>query len=365
MAFGAKKQHKLFGGGGSKGTAFASPMAKGGRPPIMLLYVAIAAVILIIISYVFVSGGASSATYSLSSNQTVQLAFNKSVTLQLGGSAQPYALQLVSANGSAGYMFYFSRTPILSNPIYSFTIAKGGSINVSGSGASNADLQIKLLSGTNSVAIIELIPVPAAFGVRVSSGIKTLNVGAASSPVTTTINATTTANTVGAQSTSTTTVAAATTVSNAGSINAQVMAAANQSIYGQLMNNYKKLYQNGTTCTPIMYNSTYIKYRSTLPPGTPPTPSGQFTFVNVSGTVPYDVTYNISHVSGSVYDVVYSIISHSSYTSGHALSLNVNAQTGATVNATFMGQFSGASYDNLNSQYQTASAEGACGIFLP
>ena len=363
MVFGAKQ-------GRLSGTSLPGhkhkPGAAGGRrtiPKIALLAIAIV-VVAAAVAFLLLSSG-TPGTYDLSSNMTLQLAVNKSVLLQISSSPVPFALQFTGSKPGGYYAFYLSRTPVLSNPIYSFALSKGQAVNISTAGTQAANLKIELVSATNSSVMVLLTPVPLAFGIK-ASGVTVLNPQSGRSPPSTVPSSTTSIapskNTSQQPNTTTNPVTTVTAVKSSIGGNyteAQVMLAANETEYGKLMNDYNSLYVTDQGCTESSYDSAYTsKFNSA--------PSGPNSYANVSQLTPYAITHNVSYVAGNMYKVTYSTVSHSKSTTGAVLSLTVDANSGSVANYTFEGPFAGQSYAGLNGAYATASGvSGSCGAYLP
>ncbi len=357
------KQSKLLSNKG-KPKAFASapgnsaPGKKKGQSRMSLIAVAVVVIIILAAAYSLLSAGGSSAI-TLTTNKTLSLSPNQTILIESGSSSSPAAIQMANYSGGS-YTFLITKAPVLANPVYMFTLTQGQVVNLSYSGSSTADLQAKLISGSNTVAMVEFIPIPASFGVRATT-LATLNSGGSGQQTTasTTVAATTTASATTSAGTATTS-ATTTVAQNTGSYtNAQVLASANLTQDGLLMKNFKALYNKDQACTSPTYNATYfaqLHSNATAPNDYP----------NVTRATPYDINETISYISGSTYYVNYSTVSHLSATAGPALSLEINAQSGQTVAATFKGLYQGSTYSSLESTYLTQSGiSGNCGAYIP
>lgn len=365
MVFGSK-QDKLFKGGGHhpKPQAFVEAHRSAGKGLPKMAYYLIGLIVVIAAVYLLLGVGASGgSSYVLTTNKTLSMSQNQTVLLQSSGTAQPVAVEMANYSGKS-YTFLFTKTPVLANPVYTFTLTQGQVINLSDTGSSNADLQAKLVSASGGSATVEFIPIPASFGVKattltvVSPGSGSSQQNASTTVATTTVssNATTTAS-----STTAATTAATTTVSGAGGsyTDAQVIAAASATQQGNLMNKYEALYSKDQGCTAPSYNASYKAMFSA-------NATGSNDYWNASKVTPYNITASVGFLSGTSYYVNYSTVSHSSLTTGTALSLLVNAQNSQAVSATFSGIFAHQTYAQVNSTYNTqASISGLCGAYLP
>lgn len=334
--------------------AFASG-AKRKRSPLAYLIVAIVIIIVAIGSYLLVAGNSSS-EYSLTSNKTLSMALNQTILLSHSGSSQPIAVQLANKSGSS-YTFLVTATPVLANPIYTFTLSTGQVINISSSGGTTADLQIKLVSASNTMAVVEFVPIPASFNIHAST---LATVGTSAEPTSTVMPSVTTQATTTISSGPTTQPTTTAAQGNSGPFStAQVMTAANVTTYGTLMADMKALYNRDSACTSPQYNTTYyvVFHANATAPNN---------YANQSQLTPYNITYKVSYVSGDAYFVNYSTVSHRPVTSGLALSLELNAQTTQVINASFEGMFKGQSYSTVSSTYTTQTGiNGDCGALLP
>ncbi len=362
MVLGSKQSKLPLGKNAREPKAPASLAAAAGaahRKGLPLSYVAAAVIIIIIIiagAYLFLAGSSSSA-YSLTTNRTLSMTVNQTILIQESGQAQPTAVELTSHSGSS-YTFLITKVPVLSNPVYTFTLTQGEIINVSDTGSSNADMQIKLVSSSGTGAMVEFISIPATFGVK-AAYLATVGVQQSTTPTTaatTTIQATTTATSGATTSTPTTSVS-----SSGGTYTAaEVVAVANSTGYGIIMNDLNVLYTKDASCTAGQYNTTYydeLHSNATVPND----------YYNESKTTPYEIASQVSFVSGTVYYVNYSTASHSSITTGPALSLELNAQTSQVISAKFEGNiFGGETLTDVNSTYETQEGiSGDCGALLP
>ncbi len=336
-----------------------SPAARQQRAR-MAYYAAAAIVIIIIIAaaYLALSSASNGGAYALDTNRTIAMAPNQTVLLSQSSSAEPAAVEMSNFSGTT-YDFLLTEAPVLANPIYSFSLSPGQVINVSATGSATADMQIKLVSAGADGAEVEFIPIPASFGIR-SSILQTVSSGGTTQAATTTAPATTSApvTTAGTQSTATTTAAATTTSSSGAYTTQQVMEAANLTEYGILMNDFKALYAKDTGCTQGTYDALYFAQYGV-------NATGGSSYQSVSLLTPYEMVSSVSKISGSDYYVNYSTASHSSATTGTALSLQLDVQSGQVIAATFSGIYAGLTYAELNSTYAAQAAYGTdCAAYL-
>ena len=232
------------------------------------------------------------------------------------------------------------------------SLTSGSSASVSSAGSAISDINVKLESSSSSGASIDMTPLPAALSVAPSSSVSVLNPAALGGS-----NANTSAITL---ATTVSTTSATTTVQNtAATQEQQALSIANTSSTGLLMKKYKALYDSDTACSASVYATTYSLYYGLVPA----VPND---FANVSAFTPTDLTVSVSPVSGSRYNVTYSAVSHSQYTSGPAVILTVDTSSSSVVATKFTGLYTGLGYATINSTYlfQSGVANKACGALI-
>ena len=301
--------------------------------------VAAAAAILIIAlaAYYLVGQGVPQITQT----QLIYIPANQTSYFSVSGYTVAMRLQ---SSASSGVTLYTSRVPVLLGPISAVSLTSGSSASVSSAGSAISDINVKLESSSSSGASIDVTPLPAALSVAPSSSVSVLNPAALGGS-----NANTSAITL-----------ATTTVQNtAATQEQQALSIANTSSTGLLMKKYKALYDSDTACSASVYATTYSLYYGLVPA----VPND---FANVSAFTPTDLTVSVSPVSGSRYNVTYSAVSHSQYTSGPAVILTVDTSSSSVVATKFTGLYTGLGYATINSTYlfQSGVANKACGALI-
>jgi hypothetical protein len=138
------------------------------------------------------------------------------------------------------------------------------------------------------------------------------------------------------------------------------MQIANSTEDGQLMANFKALWVTDQACNPNAYNNSFYSIHGVAP-------SGLETYYNVSPQTPIGLTFSVAKGSGTHFTVTYSAVGTSSFVNGPILTLGLNsASSNPVVNATFTGIFSGSTYSQIESNYQTQEARGGvCAAYVP
>lgn len=301
--------------------------------------VVIAAVIVILVviaAYAVLSSG--NEIRQISQNYTFVLQKGAAQNLMLNNGKQ-FSIYLNYSTPSLVNL-YFSDIPIFQGQTTTLKINKGQTANISLSGSQYADVEIKLISSNNTGAVLSVVQIPA--DIKISTGVS----GSA------TTAATTATTTTGSTSTSTT---QPTTTVNTGAL---AISAFNKTSVGTLMSNYAALYQATQSCTPSLYNSTFISTQHSAP-------SGQNTYYNTSKVTPYEITSSAVEISSGTYNITYTTVSK---TLGAKAVLNAQFTypSNVTVKYAFTGLFSGLTYSQVESNYNSQSSIGnACAALIP
>ncbi len=307
---------------------------------------------------------------TLTSNQTFSVLNGQSVYFKLKGSSDTYTLFL--ENSSSAYaIIYISKVPVLTNPIVTFGLVDGQSVNISSSGSSVANLQARLLSSTTKSASIELTSIPSLFTIAPSSGIVVRNPASFYSssnltaqqvvppPATTTSGS---SNKTKATATNTTKTAANTTTtqkSSAPSALENASSILNSTYIGTLMNEYNALYIKDRACTSQVYGTDLQTYAHQAP-------VGPFDFANASSTTPTGLAVNATTLGKNNYRITYSAQTPSTFYSGIAVSFNLSTITGVVTGLAFKGVYLDQNYTSLNNNYEFQNGiSGACGAYIP
>ncbi|MDE1825560.1 MAG: hypothetical protein KGH61_03875 [Candidatus Micrarchaeota archaeon] len=318
------------------------------------LYI-IGIVILLAIAYFAVSGIIyGNGTSSISATQSFSLAPNGSMLFTLPGNPRTYSLFLKSSS-DVGATFYISAVPILANPISVVTLNTLGSSNLSSGAGSVADMHMDLLSSSEAKASFEITPILTSLGLKVSGNVYLMNpvVPGESSSSSASSGATTVPTTTIVQSGPTT------TIQSQSANNPTVMALVNNTSLGKLMLNYKALYIKDQACTSSGYSSAYRQAIGSAP-------GGPNSFANVSKFTPTNVNITTSKVSGSTYNITYSIAAPSAQAAGMAIILQMNSSSAVVLSQKFIGPYQGLNYTVLESQFNYQNGlTGDCGAYIP
>jgi len=305
-----------------------------------------------IIAIIIIAIAAYAITYksveNLGSAGNVTLSSNGSVFM-LGGSE--YAAYMDSGN-----TLYISKQPAFINPVLAVSLSKGVIIHVNYM-SKYSDMGIELVSENGSSYNVHFSTISQSLAVPPdSTQIKLISSN--ETATTTTIAPIIPQSSSSGSTTSTTSVTVTTTVSKPNGYDS-ALSILKKSAYYSLMQNYSELYHNTSECTPALYNKTYEanNYGST--------PSGPTTYQNASAFVPFNMTYSINDISGSLYRVNYTTLSKSTLTTGTALSMAINSTSGTISNVTLSGIFKTLNQSLLYQGYLNAvRIGGACGIYV-
>jgi hypothetical protein len=317
----------------------------GGRTKAVAAAVVI--VIVALVAYYAIGQGVPQITQT----QLVYVPVNQTSYFKIFGYLVAMRLQS-SSNYSA--VLYASRVPVLLGPVSAFSLATGASASVSSAGSQIADINVKLMSSSSKGASIDVTPLPSTLAVGTSSTVSVLNpaaLGSASSANAVTV--------VPSLTTAVTTSATTTILNTGATLKQQAIGIANATQVGTLMKKYKALYNSDTACTASVYGATYSIYYGAMP--TVPND-----FANVSALTPTDIAVNATLVSGSRYNVTYSLVSGSPYTRGPAVVVTVDTSLSSAVGTAFAGMYRGLSYATINNTYtfQSGIVNRACAAFV-
>lgn len=269
------------------------------------------------------------------------------------------SLASISVNTGTAYI-HITKLPIFVNPLLNVTLTLTNVTQINaGSNFSNIAIQLQSLS-PHSIAV-KITPLFESLQIRptyqyikvLQSGLNNNQQGQQS---TTTIASTTTIR--GGSSTSTTAGTTTTTIA-ANNTRAAISTALKADSYYALMLNFSLLYKNTSQCTPLMYNTSYVRKYGHLP-------NGQNSYVNVSQFTPYNMSSATTNVGHGNYNVSFVALT-SALGTIPAMTIEVNVSAKRTVSDTFApsGLFGGMSYSQIKSNYATALSGGACGIEVP
>lgn len=329
--------------------------SKGGMHIVWLI---IELIIVLVIVY-------SVGKWILNTVSVVNISAPTTITLTQAGSVfalngTEYSITLLPNASAVTPQVEILKQPAFLTPAQIVTLDLANSTKVNTTGAF-ANLEITLKSVSNSSISITLTPLSPSLSLApdsskiayVDTALKFINVGG-SSGTSSSGGSTTSATTTIAGAT--TTVAATTTISQAQSNYSIALGLLQKSIYYPLMVNYTKIYANTQNCTSTLYNNTYTAHYGHQP-------SGQNTFVNLSGFVPYQMTLSITNSTPSMWSAIYNTASISSFSTGPALVININTTKELIINTTTEGVFYELNYTTVKSSYNAAvSYNNACGI---
>ncbi|MCL4389477.1 MAG: hypothetical protein M1528_01890 [Candidatus Marsarchaeota archaeon] len=295
--------------------------------------------IAIVIAALSLVGGA----IIVNSPTTITVTSNPSV-IKIGGSQYTLYLHGVKPIQNVAYL-YIGKSPVFINSVLNVTLPLHNYTKVN-DGTAYANMEILLNSMTNKSASITITPLQAYLAESADSsrivvlGPPVINVNASTST------------TIAAQSTSITT-----TISQQ-SPTERILAYLRNSEFYSLMQNYSNYYANTQNCTPTQYDNVFFSYTHNQP-------TGPSTYQNVSIVTPYNITMAITNNGEGNYAVKYSTVSHSSISTGVALTLIINLSTGQVLNETFAGAFKDQNYSTLSTALLGAQAiNNACSIMI-
>ncbi len=312
----------------------------------------ILALVVALIAIYIVYGVLVPSVIPISSTRTVTLALNQTQFIKIyNGSTAALELRSASVSGAS---FYITSVPALYNPVVAFTLAPVTSLNVSTGGSTDSDMNIRLISSSNSSATVEITPLFVALHIRPSSSVVLLNpsslssIGSGGLSTISTISTTSTA--------STTTI-----VQNATqSLYQKALTLMNKTGPGMVLNGYSALYKRDVACTPSTYNSTYIQYNGKPPPA-------PVSYENVSAHTPTDLTVNESLLTANKNVLLtYSIVSPDANITGPAVLAIINTTSANFLSSiTYTGLYTGFNYTTLNSSYSFQSKiTNDCGAYI-
>src|SRR5271157_5328335 len=254
---------------------------------IALIIITVIVVGCVAIAYLMLKSGS---TMTISAATTLNVT-GSAVTFRLGNGT--YAIALASIAPTHDYAnVYLDRLPSFANPLLNITLYLNQETKVN-AGTASADIALKLGSIGNGVATLTITPISAGLGLTPDSQyIRTVNTALKNIQQVTTANVASSVTVTTVQSTSTT------TVNNTNTTKAKLLSTLRKSAYYALMLNYSTIYANTLSCTPALYNTTYLRVKGMAP-------SGMSTYANESEFVPYALYSNISYAGYGVYAVMY------------------------------------------------------------
>lgn len=313
----------------------------------LVLYLVIAIIVIIAIAY--------AVTYKGIQN----IGAGGNVTISSSGTVFMFSGSEYTAYMGSGNTIYFSRQPAFINSLIAVSLSKGTTVNVN-YGTSYANIGMKLLSANGTSAVVHFSSISQSYAV--SPDYQSIRVISQTTGNQSVVANTTAPITVTQHPGSTTITSVSTTVTTTTSQPNGYDAALSvlkSSSYYPIMENYSLLYHNTSSCTPSLYNKTYAanQYGST--------PTGPATYANISTLVPFNMSYSLNSVGGDLYIAKYTTISHTTTSSGTALTMLINASDKSISNVTLSGVFYQLNLSQLNEGYINAERiGGACGIYV-
>lgn len=312
-----------------------------------------AALIVIVVLYfivtMFISPGAASVNGPTNFNVT-----NSTTLFSLNG--QEYSMKFVSAS-SPTVVVAITRLPVFINPTMMVTLYIHNNTNVNGVGT-YANMQIRLLNISTKHAEISITPVPVDYGIVPDAARIRLVQTILPAPGQSINETTATTTSTSTSSTTTGSSSSSTTVTPGGANNATAQSILKQSAYYPAMANYSIIYNNTVNCTATMYDNTMFQRYGKQP-------SGIDSYQNVSSLVPYSMKLSITNSTATMYKAVWSTTSHSSVTTGTALTINMDIATKTITSSVTSGVFYELNASELNTAVVKASGIGnACGIYV-
>ncbi|MGD0728791.1 MAG: hypothetical protein ABR981_01825 [Candidatus Micrarchaeaceae archaeon] len=275
-------------------------------------------------------------------------------------NSNQYYISLSSISLTSGKAYiHVSKFPIFVNPILNVSLTLNNITKIN-DGTNYANIAFQLQSLSPSSISVKITPTPTSLQIAPDTqDIRTLNGNLYSGnqnsytttiPSTTTIQGKSTTSTVGS---STTTIAQNTTLAN-------ITAALKIDSYYPIMLNFSKLYANTTQCTPVMYNTSYIKSFGHAP-------HGQDTYYNVTPYVPYKIYNNTTSLGNGKYEVLFKVeTTDPGFNNTVALTIAISSSNRNIINDTLSGIFEDLTLSEWKSSYQGALSVGnACGVVVP
>ena len=313
---------------------------------------------------IVIIAAAAYSLYFLSVNQTVVMA-PATVNLTTSGTvfsinSEQYLISLSSTVPSSGKAYiHISKLPIFINPLYNVTLMLGNITKIN-AGTNYSNMGVQLLSMSADIITVKVSPlytslqiapdyqdIKSVQGTLYNSG--QVHSGGTATAATTTVNGTTVSTTAGSTTT-------ATSVNNTA---LEISDALYRDALYTLLLNFSKLYENTTSCTSQLYNTTYIRVYGHAP-------SAAVSYSNVTPYVPYNLSSTTESAGSGNFNVVFKTKTVSSlYNNAVAVTIKVNASNEEPINDTFApsGVFGGLNFTKLSSNYVRAvSAVGACGV---
>ncbi len=310
----------------------------------------VAALIVIYIVY----GVLVPSVITITATRSITLSPNQTQFIRIyNGSTTALELRASSVSGAS---FYITHVPALYGSVVSFSLSPVSSLNVSTDGSQTADINIRLLTESNSSATVEITPLILALSIKPSPSVTLLNPSSLSSIGSGSGGLGLTVSTTSVLSTSTTTVAQNSTQL----LFQQALTLMNKTGTGILMKGYRTLYEKDAGCTSGVYNSTYATYYSKHPPA-------PVDFANISAHTPTDITINESTLQAKNNVLItYSTISPSPDTTGQAVLAIINTSSSNFLSSlTYTGLYTGLNYSTLNSSYSFQSKIlNDCGAYI-
>ena len=300
------------------------------------IILAVVAVIIIVAAYAVLSSG--SGARQIGQNYTFTLQKGTAQNLALGNGKE-FSVYLNYSTPTTAYL-QISSIPIFQGMITRIALSKAQTINISLNNSQYSDIELRTVSTNSTNAVLSVVQIPS--GIKISTGNTETGTTA-----TTTVSAT--GGTTSISSTIPTTTANNTVLA---------VSAFNSTQTGTLINNFGALYRATQSCTPSLYNSTYISTQHSAP-------SGPNTYYNVSEVTPYNMVYSVADVSPGTYNLTYTTVSKT-LGSKPVLKAQFSYPSNVTVSYVFIGIFSGMTYSQVLSAYNSQNSIGnACAALIP
>ena len=315
------------------------------------LAMAAVVIVIVVVAVLLLTGGSPTIT----TNSTVSLARNASYNFHLAGDKNVSSVQVVSTSATNSTV-YLGRSPLLINEVAVLHLSQGQSENVSLSGSSNADLNVKLVSSTSQAATLILTYIPAGLGVKVSPGVLLLSsMGSGTPPVTTVAYSNTTTQITSTIAAKGTTTAAPTTIAVQVNETVQAILDANTTPTGRVISGFNRIFAVQTLeCNQQIYDTEFASMYQMVP-------SGSMTFVNSSPYVPEGLSTSGVSVGNNLYNITYVEIARNGNRPFAKLQYDLSGNYITT--STFDGDFGG-SYSAVLENYTTFNkTTDKCAIF--
>ncbi|MCL4373444.1 MAG: hypothetical protein M1360_00170 [Candidatus Marsarchaeota archaeon] len=268
-----------------------------------------------------------------------------------------YAMYVSGAQGGNVAYVNIAQFPTMVKPMLYVKLTLHNTTKIN-AGSNYTTIEIRLNSISNKSIGVTIIPISASLLIAPdSASIKTVYVGlggpAGSISIHTNYTSTTIASSTTTATTSTTSISA-----QVNQTQVEIQNLLNKDKFYPLVMNFSKLYSNTSSCTLQSYDTAYVGYYGS-------TPSGTYTYQNVSQFTPYNMLESTIGQHGLYITNFVALTRSSFYNNTSALKITMNVTSGIITNTTLGGVYAGLSYATLQNLYKEAVVIGGpCGIYV-